>query len=94
MNGGNLGCRPALVTLASFLGYFAFLILYPDLGKGDTIKATYMLQVFPFLAVLGAELLVSVRDRSAAVYHLLAALLAVSAALNAPLLFTRYVGPP
>jgi len=84
----------ALVTLASFLGYFAFLILYPNLGKGDTIKATYMLQVFPLLAVLGADLLVSVRDRSSVSYHLLAALLAVSAALNAPLLFTRYVGPP
>jgi hypothetical protein len=84
----------ALLTLASLLGYFLFLILYPNLGKGDTIKATYMLQVIPFLAMLGAQVLVFVRARSGGFYKVLAALLTLSAALNAPLLFTRYVGLP
>jgi hypothetical protein len=33
-------------------GYFWFLIMYPNLGKGDTIKATYLLHIFPLIAIL------------------------------------------
>ena len=45
-------------------GYFWFLITYPNIGKGDTIKATYILQVFPFIAILVAILLEHVKRRS------------------------------
>src|SRR5262249_50087968 len=47
----------ALIVFVSLLGYTAFLIQYPSLKDGDTIKASYLLQIFPFLAVLGAATL-------------------------------------
>jgi hypothetical protein len=45
-----------LVIGVSALGYLWFLIRVPDLVKGDTIKATYMLQTFTPLALLTADL--------------------------------------
>lgn len=44
-----------LVVAVSALGYVWFLIRFPNPGKGDTIKATYMLQIFPPLALLIAD---------------------------------------
>lgn len=45
-----------VVVVVSLLGYGWFLISFPSLGKGDTIKASYMLQVFPLLALLASVL--------------------------------------
>lgn len=39
------------IILTTLLGYLWFLIQYPS-TDGDTIKATYILQIFPFLALL------------------------------------------
>jgi hypothetical protein len=38
-----------LLILSSMLGYLWFHLKYPVPGEGDTIKATYMLQIFPFV---------------------------------------------
>lgn len=65
-----------LIVIVSMLGFFWFLVTYPRLGKGSNIKATYILQVFPFAAVLGAELLERVKQRSALAFTVLVALLA------------------
>ncbi len=56
------------VTLA---GYFWFLILYPNIGKGDTIKATYVLQIFPIVAILVGILVAQVRQKSRLIYRLI-----------------------
>ncbi|MGD2059209.1 MAG: glycosyltransferase family 39 protein [Anaerolineales bacterium] len=39
------------IILTTLLGYLWFLVQYPS-TDGDTIKATYILQIFPFLALL------------------------------------------
>lgn len=47
----------AVAIVGSLLGYLTFLIAYPDPGKGDTIKATYMLHTAPLFAALIASAL-------------------------------------
>ena len=79
-----------LVVACSLLGYAWFLIRYPILDRGDTIKATYMLQIFPFLAILGAERLEWLWARSRGAHAVLVVALACVAVHNAPALFTRY----
>jgi hypothetical protein len=46
-----------LVIIVSLIGYFWFLIRFPNPHKGDTIKASYMLQVFAPFALLTADFL-------------------------------------
>jgi hypothetical protein len=46
-----------LVVLVSMAGYFFFLVSYPETERGDTIKATYLLHVFPLSALLGSAFL-------------------------------------
>ncbi len=84
----------AMVVVFSMLGYFAFTIRFANLVTGDTIKATYMLQIVPMLAILGARFIVEVQDRFPRGFRALAAMLALSAILNAPFLLTRYVTIP
>jgi hypothetical protein len=50
-----------LVIAGSLLGYGWFLIRFPNLGKGDTIKATYLLHIFSLLAILTADYLRQIR---------------------------------
>ncbi len=42
-----------LAVIISFIGYFIFLILYP-VDNGDTIKATYMIQMFHLIVFLAS----------------------------------------
>lgn len=44
-----------LVIGVSTLGYLWFLIRFPSPGKGDTIKPTYLVHIFPPLALLAAD---------------------------------------
>src|SRR5258706_6559469 len=58
----------ALVFLAVFCtmaGYFWFMLVFLSPGKGEAIKGTYVLQIFPFVAILGAEQLVELWRRHA-----------------------------
>jgi len=42
-----------LLTISAICaGYLGFLIMYPNLAHGDNIKATYLLHVFPLIAIL------------------------------------------
>lgn len=45
-------------------GYLWFLIMYPNLGKGDTIKATYLLHIFPLVAILVGVFLEYINEKS------------------------------
>jgi hypothetical protein len=80
------------VILVTAAGYLWFLIGYTD-GTGDTIKATYMLQVYPFAAVLAAAVLQPLRapNRQWMFWTILVTLVAV-AAHNSPAYFTRFYG--
>jgi hypothetical protein len=74
------------VVLCSVLGYGWFLLRYPN-DKGDTIKATYMLHVFPLLAILAAAVLSRLRGRA---YVACVAVLLIITAHNVPAMITRY----
>ena len=80
-----------LVIAISIAGYFWFLIMYPSLKKGVTIKATYMLHLFPLLSILAGELLQRIKEKSIYVYQVILMLLAISTLHNLPVFITRYV---
>jgi hypothetical protein len=81
-----------VAILASFAGYGWFLVAYPNPGKGDTIKASYMIQALPCLALLGAEALYRLRSRSVWSFRVITGALLVAALHCAPTWWTRY-GP-
>ncbi len=64
-------CAFLLLAIGSTMaGYFWFLIMYPNFEKGDTIKAMYVLQIFPFLAILVGIFIESIKARSLFLYRL------------------------
>ena len=69
---------------AVMVGYMWFLIMYPNLGKGDTIKATYALHVFPFLAILVGEFLARIKNISNPLYWIVLASLGLVFLHNLP----------
>ena len=60
-------------VLVSFFGYLWFLIKYPELQSGDTIKATYMIQMFHLIAFLSAQKLKELKTKN--IYALIMACL-------------------
>ncbi len=84
----------AMVVVSSLLGYLVFAIRVANLATGETIKATYMLQVVPLLAILGGRFVIAVENRRPRLFRVLAGLLTLSGILNAPFLFTRYITVP
>jgi len=79
-----------LAIATSMGGYLWFLIMYPSIGKGDTIKATYMIQVFPFLAVLVGNLLEDFKTRSQTLYLFVLGCLILTFAHNIFAMVTHY----
>jgi len=79
-----------LAIATSMGGYFWFLIMYPNIGKGDTIKATYMLQVFPFLAILVGNLLEHFNKKKHFLYLFVLGCLILSFAHNIFAMVTHY----
>jgi hypothetical protein len=75
---------------ATMVGYLWFLIMYPSIGRGDTIKATYVLQVFPFIAILVGIFLAHVQERSQLLYRLILVGLCLSFVHNLPAMLTHY----
>lgn len=76
----------SLAAVTTALGYVALLIWFPDLD----IKATSILQLFPFAAVLGATWIRELHDRSPRRAQFVAAALALCLLHNLPALFSRY----
>lgn len=52
-------------------GYFWFLIMYPNLGKGDTIKATYLLHIFPLIAILVGVFFEYIKKKSKCLFRMI-----------------------
>ncbi|MFN2230436.1 MAG: hypothetical protein ACK2VA_11755 [Anaerolineae bacterium] len=75
-------------------GYLWFLIMYPSPGKGDTIKASFVLHAFPYVALLVGLLLARVRNRSRALYGLILGGLGLTFIHNVPAMLTHYVSHP
>ena len=78
-----------LMVSISLIGYLWFLIKYP-LPRGLTIKATYMIQIYLALALLGGILLEKIRLQKHFLYKVILGLLAVVIAHNLPAMITRY----
>ena len=71
-------------------GYLWFLIMFPDIGKGDTIKATYVLHVFPLVAVTVGVVLEHIEERSQLLYRLLLGVLSIVFLHNISTMVTHY----
>ena len=76
-----------LVITASLAGFVWFLARYPS-GDGDTAKATYLLQIFPLLGLLGGAFADTLRRRWPASFRLLVILLIGVAAHNSLMYFS------
>ncbi len=79
----------ALGILFSLIFYFWYLLAYTDV-RGITVKATYMIQVFMLLPILGAEILELIRAKNRYVYAGLCLLLLAVFLIDFPVLITRY----
>ncbi|MEO1440700.1 MAG: hypothetical protein AAFV33_09855, partial [Chloroflexota bacterium] len=79
------------VILVSLAGYLWFLIGYPH-SVGDTIKAAYILQVYPLLAAVWGAFLLRLRHWNGWLYGGVCLLLVFTALHNLPMVFTQYTG--
>ncbi len=79
------------VVLVSLIGYGWFLIKYPH-SVGDTIKAMYVLQIFPLLSMLTGAVLVQLRHYHGWAYTVLVGSYAVVTAHNLAMLVTNFTG--
>jgi hypothetical protein len=80
-----------LVVGSSLAGYLWFLIMYPNADQGDTIKATYMLHVFPFVAIMVGNLLQVIYQKSPIAYTVILGLFGMVFVHNLPAIITRYL---
>lgn len=81
-----------LLVGSSLVGYLWYLLKYRIDGQaGDLIKALHMIQVFPILALLGAEALEWLRSRTKIVWLAVMICLGLVFAFDAPAMITRYV---
>ncbi len=78
-----------LAIATTLLGYFWFLLAYPNI-EGDTIKATYILHVLPFVAILVANLLEHIKKRTRFLYRFILVGLSLSFAHNIFAMVTHY----
>ena len=81
----------SLLVAWSLIGYSYFLATMPNTGHGVGVKAAYMLQIFPFAAILAAGALELAEQKSRRVYRCALALLVCVALHNVPAMITHYV---
>lgn len=79
-----------LAVVVSLAGYGWFWIQYPN-NRGDTIKATYVLQLYPFIALLLGNWLAQVERKSARLYLFLITGLGLVTLHNLPTMVTHYI---
>lgn len=81
----------SLTALVAVLGYLWFLMKYPDGGKGATIKASYIIYLYPVLALLAAGVLEKIKTRfGVGVWNLIHILLIISWVCLIPAMLTRW----
>ena len=81
-----------LSILFTWIGYFWFLIKYPNLQQGDTIKATYIILIINLLPFFGANLIEKIRLWNEKFYNFILLVLLTIFIHNIPTFFTRYSG--
>lgn len=79
-----------MIVGSTYLIYMFFLISFPDLAQGATIKATYVLHGLLVLPILGAEAIERLKLFRPLAYHLAMVLLGLVFLHNLPALITRY----
>lgn len=79
-----------MAVVFSLAGYFYFLLMFPKHHEGDTIKATYMLQIFPLLALLAGLALSDWRARRPRIFSAVIVLLLLVMIHNLPACFSRF----
>ena len=77
------------LVLVTMVGYGWFLIMYPNLKKGDTIKPTYILHVFPFFAMCAGCLMGQIQEKWPRAYKGLLVILAMVALHNLPVMISH-----
>jgi hypothetical protein len=78
-----------MLVAVSFAGYVLLLVMYPT-KSGDTVKATYLIHLFPLAAVLGADLLDRLHERAPRLGRTAMVALAAIAAHDVGAFLTRY----
>tara|TARA_X000000368_G_C23051704_1_gene721748 strand:- start:2514 stop:3878 length:1365 start_codon:yes stop_codon:yes gene_type:complete len=63
-------------SLVSFFGFLWFLIKYPELPSGDTIKSSYIIQLFHLVAIISASYLEDLQKKDIKKYSILILMLA------------------
>jgi len=81
-----------LSVMFTWLGYLWFLIKYPSVSKGDTIKATYILSLIHLLPFFGANVLEKVKEKNRKLYNFIFGILLLVFIHNIPTFFTRFSG--
>ncbi len=79
-----------LILIVGFAGYMWFLIMYPY-ADGDTIKASYILHLFPFMCILGSIAMSILEEKCVLVYKLLYVILIMCFVHNIPAYLSRYL---
>lgn len=79
-----------LIIGTTMVGYFLFLVMYPNPEKGDTIKASYVLQIFPTLAILVGLLLDNLQKISRPIYYMILTGLCLCFVHNLPAMVTHF----
>jgi hypothetical protein len=77
-----------LCIIASCVGFIWFLARYPS-DDADTAKATYLLQIFPLLCLIGAGLLSQIGKKYPPTFQWIMILLIAVAMHNFSIFFTR-----
>lgn len=76
--------------IVSLLIFFAFLLIYTH-EDPSTIKTTYIIHIFPFLAMLGAEAMLAIEIRNRNAFRIVSGLLVIVLIHNLPAMLTRHI---
>jgi hypothetical protein len=84
----------SLLVAWTLVGFSYFLLVMPNTGHGVGVKAAYVLQIFPFVAILAAGVLEKAERKSRRLYWCAVVLLVGVALHNVPAMITHYVVTP
>jgi len=76
--------------LSSFIGYLWFLVSYPEIPSGDTIKSTYIIQMFHLLAFSAAIYLEKIKESNLKKYNIIVLVLFIVYFHNIPSMLSHF----
>lgn len=81
------------MVASTIVGYLWFVISYPRPDDGDTVKATYVFQLAPLVALLAADATGALRAASPRAFRVLTVALLVVVVVASPTWISRWRGP-